>query len=453
MSVMRPGNKSLETVIKTDELYGHDCLWLGPRGRDYGEMLPNPKPWQHANLYPDPNSTYWFTVMKMPEGSVLTIKGQFAHSRYMQFALYLDDPDMGGYTATGETMVDHTIEPDPGSENPFVPGADRSVEKRDYTIKIVNAEIPADDSEREPNTIYAGTGAQWQIVYRVYVPDQGLLGDAGVGIPTYTATLADGTELSAEEVCKQFVQPLPKGVAAGMSVEAWRALCAASDNDPELKPETTPARNPPLLERYFSNDWNIVAVFKTPEARAKVPSKVETGFGGDPGIVYMMGYVSRLFGPVMVIRGKMPHYPDNYYGDDGKGLGKMTGWESRYWSLGMTEAPPSGMGTDAISDFQVPLDKDRNYTIVVSRPEDRPANATDEKGVAWIDWGTKGEGLDDGHNRTDFGLLVFRYMYNDPDWKHDPGKIVEHGTEAEVMGPYFPRLSYMDKAAFEADGP
>ncbi|MGA9373105.1 MAG: hypothetical protein WBV53_14740 [Solirubrobacterales bacterium] len=453
MSVMRPGNKSLETVIKTDELYGHDCFWLGPRGRDYGEMLPNPKPWQHANLYPDPNSTYWFTVMKMPEGSVLTIKGQFTHSRYMQFSLYLDDPDMGGYTATGEAMVDHQIEPDPGSENPFVPGADRSVEKRDYTIKIVNAEIPADDSEREPNTMYAGTGAQWQIVYRVYVPDQGLLGDAGVGIPTYTATLADGTELSVDEVCKQFVQPLPKGVAAGMSVEAWRALCAAPDNDPELKPETTPARNPPLLERYFSNDWNIVAVFKTPEARAKVPSKVETGFGGDPGIVYMMAYVSRLFDPVLVIRGKMPQYPDNYYGDDGKGLEKMTGWESRYWSLGMTEAPPSGMGTDAISDFQVPLDEDRNYTIVVSRPEDRPANATDEKGVAWIDWGTKGEGLDDGQNRTDFGLLVFRYMYNDPDWKHDPGKIVEHGTEAEIMGPYFPQLSYTDKAAFEADGP
>ena len=215
MSVMRPGNKSLETVIKTDELYGHDCLWLGPRGRDYGEMLPNPKPWQHANLYPDPNSTYWFTVLKMPEGSVLTLKGKFAHSRYMQFSLYLDDPDMGGYTATGEAMVDHRIEPDPGSENPFVPGADRSVEKRDYTIRIVNAEIPADDSEREPNTMYAGTGAQWQIVYRVYVPDQGLLGDAGVGIPTYTATLADGTELSAQEVCEQFVQPLPGGPPPG----------------------------------------------------------------------------------------------------------------------------------------------------------------------------------------------------------------------------------------------
>jgi len=57
-TTVRLGNKSLETVLRTDELYGHDGLWLGPRGRDYGMMLPNPKPYQHANLYPDPNATY-----------------------------------------------------------------------------------------------------------------------------------------------------------------------------------------------------------------------------------------------------------------------------------------------------------------------------------------------------------------------------------------------------------
>jgi hypothetical protein len=48
---IRLGSKTLETVLKTDELYGDDGLWLGPRGRDYGVMLPNPKPWQHANLW------------------------------------------------------------------------------------------------------------------------------------------------------------------------------------------------------------------------------------------------------------------------------------------------------------------------------------------------------------------------------------------------------------------
>ena len=449
---VRLGSKTLETVLKTDELYGHDGLWLGPRGRDYGVMLPNPKPYQHANLYPDPNSSYWFSFLEMPAGSVLNIRGRYTYGRYFQFALYRSDP-LGGYTATGEKFVDHHIHPDPGSENPFVPGANRRVENRDYTLRIANVDAPADPADREQNTMYAGTGAQIQVVYRVYLPDAGYLGDAGVGLPTYTATLADGTELSAEEVREQFTRPPSEGIAAGISLEQWRALCNDPENDPELTPETTPARNPPLLERYFNNKWNMLGVFKSWEERkAKFPAGVETGFGGDPETLFMLGFVSRAFGPVLVIRGKMPLYPDTYRGEDGHGLGVMTDWESRYMSVIMSEAPPSGMGTDGLTDMQIPLDEDRNYTIVVSRAEDRPANATDEHGVAWMDWGTKGEGIDDELNRPDFGFLVFRFMHNNPDWAHNPDNIVEPGTEAEVMGPYFPRLSYTDKATFEADG-
>jgi hypothetical protein len=450
---VRPGSKTLNVVLETDELYGHDGLWLGPRGRDYGAMLPNPKPYQHANLYPDPNSSYWFAFVEMPEGSVLNIRSQYPHCRYFQLALYRSDPDMGGYTATGEKFIDHQIEPDPGSVNPFVPGASRHVENRDYTLRIANVDAPAKEADREPNTLYAGVGNEIQVVYRVYQPDQGYLGDAGAGLPAYTATLADGTELSAEEVRKQFNRPLLQGVAPGMPVKQWRALCNAPDNDPELRPETTPARNPPVLERYFNNAYNLVGVFKPPEVRAaKFPAKVETGFGGDPETLFMIGFLSRRFGPVLVIRGKMPLYPDNWYGPDGSGLDVMTDWECRYMSLIVSEAPPSGMGTDGLSDFQIPIDDDRNYTIVISRGEDRPANATDEHGVAWVDWGHKGEGIDDELNREDYAMILFRFMHTNPSWKHDPQKIVKPGMEEEVMGPYFPRMSYTDKATFEAGG-
>lgn len=50
----RVGNKSFENVVRTDERYGHDGLWLGPRGRDYGALLEHPKPYQIANLCPGP---------------------------------------------------------------------------------------------------------------------------------------------------------------------------------------------------------------------------------------------------------------------------------------------------------------------------------------------------------------------------------------------------------------
>jgi hypothetical protein len=416
-------------------------------------MLPNPKPYQHANLYPDPNSSYWFAFLEMPEGSVLNIRGQFPHCRYFQLALYRSDPEMGGYTATGEKFVDHQLEPDEGSVNPFVPGTDRGVGNRSYTIRIANVDKPEDPADREPNTMYAGTGAEIQVVYRVYQPDQGYLGDAGAGLPSYTATLADGTELSADEVKEQFNRPLLQGVPPGMPVKQWRALCNAPDNDPELKPESTPARDPALLERYFNNAYNLVGVFKPQDVREeKFPAKIETGFGGDPETLFMMSFLSRAFGPVVVVRGKMPQYPDNWYGEDGTGLKVMTDWECRYMSLIVSEAPPSGMGTDGCSDFQIPLDEDRNYTIVICREEDRPTNATDENGVAWVDFGHRGEGIDDELNREDFAILLFRFMHTNPNWEHDPWKITKPRTEEEVMGPYFPKISYTDKATFEAEG-
>jgi len=448
-ATQRPGNKSLENIVRTDERYGHDGLWLGPRGRDYGRLLEHPKPYQHANLYPDQNSSYWMATLQLPSGSTLVLRGRYPYGRYFQFALYRPDP-LGSFTATSEAVVDHEIEPNEGSVNPYVPGAPRLLDARDYTLRIVTEDSPARREDRKRNTLYAGNDGYIMMVYRVYLPDVNRDGSGDVGLPKYEVELADGTTLSADEVRNQLNRPMSQGVASGMTVEQWRGLCHAPDNDPELKLETTPARNPPAVERYFNNRYNIFGVFKPKDVRATMSPKAETGFGGDPVTLFMMAWVSRRFGPVLVIRGKMPQFPDTFTGNGGKGLETMTDWEGRYWSVIMSEAPPSGMGNDALTDMQVPLDRDRNYTIVVSREEDRPKNATNENGVAWLDWGTRGEGIDDSANRADFGLLVFRFMYNDPSWKHNPNNISVPGTEGEVMGPYCPQCEYTDRAAFEA---
>jgi hypothetical protein len=456
----RLGNKSFENVVRTDERYGHDPVWLGPRGRDYGAMLEHPKPYQIANLYPDQNSSYWLASIKMPPGTTLIVRGRFPYARYFQFALYRPDPAMGSYTATGEWAVDHEILPDEGSVNPYVPGNPRLGDERDYTLRIVAEEIPARKEDRKPNTLYAGREGDFQMVYRVYLPDVGRDGSGDVGLPKYEAELPHEHKLrdllkkhklTAEEVQEHLNKPLTEGVPSGMTTEDWLKLVNAPDNDPALKPESTPARNPPEVERYFNNQFNLIGVFKPKEVRLKMPHAIATGFGGDPLTLFMMAFVSRAFGPVLVIRGKMPEFPDTFLGK-GKGLETMTDWECRYWSVIQSEAPPSGMGTDALTDLQVPLDKDRNYTIVVSREEDRPANATEENGVAWMDWGTRGEGLKDPANRADFGLLVFRYMYNNPKWKNSPDNVIEPGSEPEVMGPYYPRGEYMTKTDFEAKG-
>ena len=104
----RRGDKSFENVVRTDERYGSDGFWLGPRGRDYGAFLENPKPYQIANLYPDGNSSYWIAQFELPPGSTLTLKGRYPYCRYISFALYRPDP-LGSFTATSETLVDHHI--------------------------------------------------------------------------------------------------------------------------------------------------------------------------------------------------------------------------------------------------------------------------------------------------------------------------------------------------------
>jgi hypothetical protein len=102
--------------------------------------------------------------------------------------------------------------------------------------------------------------------------------------------------------------------------------------------------------------------------------------------------------------------------------------------------------------MQVPLDQDGFDTLVVSRPEDRPKNATAENGIAWIDWGP-GEGLGDPRNRKDWGMLLMRFTGISEDWQHSPLKAQGAGDLATVMGPYYPKGYHTTKAEFEAKGP
>ncbi len=103
---------------------------------------------------------------------------------------------------------------------------------------------------------------------------------------------------------------------------------------------------------------------------------------------------------------------------------------------------------DCLADRQLPLDSRRRYTIVVSRPEDRPANATRLCGVAWLEWPARGDGAGD----PDYGLLIMRNMLVSPKFGHAIQRVTKAGTEAQVMGPYFPDSSYSTKADFEARG-
>ncbi len=459
LDVRRFGDKSLENIVRTDERYGHDGLFQGPRGWGYWNHLEYPKPIQNPNLWPDTQSTYFIGRMAMPAGSSLTLHFTYPHARYFQFALYKWEHNT--FVAT-DAIAGPEIEPDPGSTNPFRVGANRLAERRDFTLRILADAAPTDPNQRARNTVYAGKGVgEIEGVIRIYLSDQGSDGTGwgpasssfgGRGFPTYEATLADGTKLTAAQVVEKFARPITGATKQPVTAEQWEMLLHAKDNDPTLDPATTPARKDPKWEKFWTLKYSLIGAFKTPEERARIPYAGAMEGGGDPSTQYLITYLSRKFGPVYVMRGKMPTFPNTYAGAGGKGLEVMPDVQTQYWSLVSCEAAPSGQIVDGLTDMQVPLDKDGNYTIVYSRKEDRPKNATLENWVAWIEWSPRGEGIDGPKNRTDFGMLMLRIMANNPSWAQSPEKVTKPGMEEAVMGPYLPRGEYTDKATFEASG-
>ncbi len=459
LDAKRVGDKSREIAIRTDDRYGADPFFQGPRGYPYWNYLEYPKPIQNPNLWPDTQSTYFLSRFKLPAGASVTFRGGFPRARYFKFALYKEAHNT--FVSIGQDLAGKDIQPDAGSVNPFVPGNPRLGDHRNYTVRIVADEVPA-DGQRQPNTLYAGREAGvLQMVMRIYMSDQGQDGagwgpadqpSSNRGLPTYEGTLADGTKLDAAGVLKHFAQPFTENTKQPLNDAQWVDIVNAKDNDPTLDPKTSPARKTPRWEKYWTLPYSILGSFKTPEARAKIPFAGAMDGGGDAATQYMFLFLNRKFGPVYVMRGKMPTFPDTFAGAGGRGLEIMPKAQTQYFSLVSCEAAASGQIVDGLTDLQIPLDKDGYYTIVYSRAEDRPRNATTDNGVAWIEWSPRGEGLHDPRNREDFGMLMLRIMTNDESWKERPDNILKPGDEEKVMGDYYPRGEYMTKTQFEKRG-
>ncbi|ODS00277.1 hypothetical protein AUC68_01115 [Methyloceanibacter methanicus] len=456
----RLGDKSLETVIRTDQRYGGHPFFQGPRGWPYWNFLEYPKPIQDPNLWPDMQSTYFLTRFALPSGATLTLRGPYPRARYFKLALY--KAEHGTFVSIGEDLAGWDIAPDPGSTNPFVPGNYRLGEPRDYTVSILAEDPPDDPKFREANTMYGGrSGGDLQMVLRIYLSDQGSDG-AGwgpwasavhkYGLPEIELTYADGTRLSGAEAAAAIGKPYDASLTQPFTAAQWEALVLSKDNDPTHSPATAPARKDPNWVKYWNIRYSILGSFMTPEEQAKLPYKGPIDGGGDPDTQYLFVQLSRLFGPVFVTRGKMPSFPDTYSGAAETGLEIMPEAQTQYFSIVSCEAAPSGQIVDGLSDMQIPVDEEGNYTIVYSRKEDRPSNATTENGVAWIEWSPRGEGLDTPQNRTEFGMLMMRIMAPSSDWAESPAKIMKPGEGAAVMGAYYPRGQYMTKEDFEALG-
>ena len=393
------------------------CLWGGPA------TVSDPA---YNFAFPDSAATYWFTRFQLPAGAQLLLHGRFAHARYQS---------LNAYNAANATPVDalndvQTV-PDRGSTNPFLPGALRTATQRSYTVTVTATAPPA---QRAPNTLYAGVpGQDSQVLfYRVYVPDRGQDVTGGVGLPRLEVRLADHQVLRGQAACDAIGVSTAKPVIQTLSPATYAAL-----RDQPGQPPTFPAADPPVFRAFYSTSFLVACGYLGQ-------------CGGDPARAggqysnidnaYLTAFANRGFGPVLVLRGKLPTTPRTYNGELFMGTGQM-----RYWSICQNESLATTKATSCLYDEQIPVNRDGYYTIVTSLPADRPANATTRCGVGYLPWPADGDGA--GH--PDDALLIVRNMLPSP-WFHQAVQdTTTPGDEAAVMGPYLPKGQYMTTAQFD----
>jgi hypothetical protein len=256
--------------------------------------------------------------------------------------------------------------------------------------------------------------------------------------------LAGGSVLRGQAACDAINDPNREITVQTTPAVQWEA----ARNAPGCDGQTNPAYDPNRWERFFTYEFAALGVITDctdagRTVRQSQTPEVKGGSYSNKDSAYIYSHLSRKFGPLLVVTGKLPWTPRTYDGEKVMGKGQM-----RFWSLCSGESRVTTYTPDCLADRQLPLDPQRGYTIVVSRPEDRPANATRRCGVAWLEWPARGDGAGD----ADYGLLIMRNMLVSPKFGHAIQRVTKAGTEAQVMGPYFPDSSYSTKSEFEARG-
>jgi hypothetical protein len=435
------------------------CFW-GPGEINVGPLDEPNETYPYRGLAPDTNTDYYATTFKLAPGATVTLHGQFPHSRFFSLTTYKNLNGEPGIPA--DSVLDENITPDPGSVNPFKAGENRNATNRSFTITVSGAVEPA---EPAPNTLYVGQEGHTEeiqnveIIERIYRADRGLEGNGGVALPTPTYNPAEGSPVSNEsEACSDL--SVVSGVESlnetkfGVPAATYKQLRSGLPGTKE--PATHPAVNPIRWEKFFNSGYLVAPFYRgtaDEPAIAGLNSTPTSGLYATPANAYAIGYASRLFGPnaeghnILVLHAKMPTHPNTYDGDQTSNDGST---QVRYWSLcnytGISKGALLAANSGCLFDQEVPTNANGEFTIVVSLPEDRPANARPGCGVAWMNWGTAG----DGEGRPDLDLLMLRNQVSNPTFAQSIANVAHPGEEEAVMGAYYPHGTYTDKEQYEA---
>jgi hypothetical protein len=369
--------------------------------------------------FPDANSAYFVLPYILSPGQSIIVEGAYPFARFSSLVTYYRD--LGGLGSGLELLgwlPDYAIEPDPGSSNPAVdPEASDDPAQRQWTVEVTGTASAS--TTPEVSTPVAGKNvlpgmpedienAIGVMILRMYVPTDPNDDSGGVGVPTLT--LQDGTGGS-------------------------RALTECTTADREAWT--------PFFIPFVTQIIAEAPQLPLPPSVDAPPEWVQTtfpGLGTNPDNRYLVVPLAWAPDRIVVIRGQAPTSPDNRAGDP-----QTTQADLRYWTFCTGSNVIPLLTASCAPDFEMPIDANGMYTIVVSQPENQPANATAENGIAWM------QGGDPDQPELFFlrHLLPSEEYYGQSAWAV-PENVV--GAPEEIMGPYYPQITYCDTATFEEGG-
>ena len=355
-------------------------------------------------------ATYWSVpfvpappgFIDVPRGGRIVFEGEYPYTRY--FAFHPNDYETNNF----DTLVDHQLDPDPGSVNPWREPQTADKQRR-YTAQLVFGPEP---TQPEPNTRYVGETRDGRfnpavfLIYRIYAADQGALppNSAGAKLPAVTILDEDGEVVEHYDEC----DPYPEGTEAPRDNTRFPAFPV---------PDHRSAFNPGGMNT--NNNWGMpVTLLANRDVR------------------YISTFYSRNHGEVFVVRGKKPRTPSLKHGIP------LYSEETdiRLWTV-CTYNLWNGAANACMTDEDIPVDADGYYTLVATAPSARPANATRDAGFAWLDTG----------NFID-GQLTYRTLLSNDDLVERIARAIDTGVADAETEPYVPRTAFCSRKVFEREG-
>jgi hypothetical protein len=296
-------------------------------------------------LWPDTGYRVWYMPVD-PRWQKVMITGTYPKARFFSLAVYDNAPVS---TGLADHLFDAQITPDPGSINPFADAKANSASDQKYTITVMRT----GGNDGNVLRLHADTG--W-LLYRLYLPNAGEGSMGGVPLPDISITDASGK-----------TAPLPKCPIFNRRSELV-----------QLQPQILPPvlENPPTLPPVPDRIW-----FGAPAAPPPLLLP-------NPDNKYMMSFLIPKYEPgrMIVIRGKMPGFPDTYHGAPvSRPAPHFDTIQLRYWEIcqadGVSPLPIDRCAIDATT----PLDGRGFYTVVITNDVLRPDWLPD--GVTWLPFG------------------------------------------------------------------